>query len=68
MAERKKFLLRINPALWDEINRWAGQEFRSVNAQIEFLLQRAVQERKKGRADPNDASLEDDEASGNDDG
>jgi hypothetical protein len=46
MAERKKLLLRISPALWEEINRWAAQEFRSVNGQIEFLLQRAVEERK----------------------
>lgn len=42
MAERKKFLLRISPALWEELNRWAAQEFRSVNGQIEFILQRAV--------------------------
>jgi len=48
MAERKKLLLRISPALWEEINRWAAQEFRSVNGQIEFLLQRAVEERRKG--------------------
>jgi hypothetical protein len=47
MAERKKLLLRISPALWEEINRWAAQEFRSVNGQIEFLLQRAVDERRK---------------------
>ena len=47
MAERKKFLLRISPALWEELNRWAGQEFRSVNGQIEFLLKRAVDERRK---------------------
>lgn len=50
MAERKKLLLRINPALWEELNRWAGQEFRSVNGQIEFLLQRAVDERLKGKS------------------
>jgi len=50
MAERKKLLLRINPALWDELNRWAGQEFRSVNGQIEFLLQRAVDDRRKGKS------------------
>ncbi len=50
MAERKKLLLRINPALWDELNRWAGQEFRSVNGQIEFLLQRAVDERRKKKS------------------
>jgi hypothetical protein len=47
MAERKKFLLRISPSLWEELNRWAAQEFRSVNAQIEFILQRAVNERRK---------------------
>ena len=44
---RKSFLLRINEELWEEMNRWAAQEFRSVNAQIEFILQRAVEERKK---------------------
>jgi len=48
MAERKKFLLRISPALWEELNRWAAQEFRSVNGQIEFLLQRAVDQRRGG--------------------
>ena len=41
MAERKSLLLRISPELWDELNRWAAEEFRSVNGQIEFLLQRA---------------------------
>ena len=48
MAQRKKFLLRIRPQLWDELNRWAAQEFRSVNGQIEYLLQQAVRQRKKG--------------------
>jgi len=47
MAQRKKFLLRISPTLWEELNRWAAQEFRSVNGQIEFLLQRAVDEQRK---------------------
>ncbi|MGE5620601.1 MAG: ribbon-helix-helix domain-containing protein [Sphingomonadaceae bacterium] len=51
MAERRKFLLRISPELWEELNRWAAQEFRSVNGQIEYLLQRAVEERRrKGRS------------------
>ena len=47
MAQRKKFLLRISPTLWEELNRWAAQDFRSVNGQIEFLLQQAVRERRK---------------------
>ena len=51
MAQRKKFLLRMSPTLWEELNRWAAQEFRSVNGQIEFLLQRAVDERRKRRTE-----------------
>jgi hypothetical protein len=49
MAERKSVLLRIRPELWEELNRWAAEEFRSVNGQIEFLLQRAVDDREKPR-------------------
>jgi hypothetical protein len=49
MAERKRFLLRISPELYAELEKWAADEFRSVNAQIEFLLQRSVNERRRGR-------------------
>jgi len=49
-AERKSLLLRIRPELWEELNRWAADEFRSVNGQIEFLLQRASDERSGKRA------------------
>jgi len=49
VAQRKKFLLRIPPELWEELARWAGEELRSVNGQIEFVLQRAVAERRKKR-------------------
>ena len=45
MAERKPFLLRIPPDLWDELSRWAGEELRSVNGQIEWILKRAVEQR-----------------------
>ena len=48
-GKRKSYLLRIDEDLWDELNEWAGQEFRSVNGQIELILQRAVDERKKAR-------------------
>ncbi len=48
MAERKPFLLRIDPSLWKELERWAAADLRSVNAQIEFLLRRAVQQHKSG--------------------
>jgi hypothetical protein len=45
MRPRKSFLLRLDPLLYDALERWAGQELRSVNAQIEFLLRRAVSAR-----------------------
>jgi hypothetical protein len=42
LAERKSFLLRISPELYEAIEKWAADELRSVNAQIEFLLLDAV--------------------------
>ncbi len=47
--EKKAFLLRISPELWAELNRWASDELRSVNGQIEYVLKRAVEERKGKR-------------------
>lgn len=52
MAQRKKFLLRMSPELWNELNRWAADDLRSVNSQIEFILRRAVDERRKSRKAP----------------
>lgn len=52
MAEKKAFPLRLDPALYEAIRRWADAEFRSVNGQIEYLLQQAVEQRKKGSKDP----------------
>jgi hypothetical protein len=46
MMERKSFLLRIDPALWAELEAWAQDDLRSVNGQIEYLLRQAVQKRK----------------------
>ncbi|MGW4215133.1 hypothetical protein ACWEIJ_44680 [Lentzea sp. NPDC004789] len=44
MAERKSVLLRLDPAVHDALSRWANDELRSTNAQIEFLLRRALAE------------------------
>jgi hypothetical protein len=52
MAERKPFLLRIDPALWADLESWAQDELRSVNGQIEYLLRLAVQKRKGGAKSP----------------
>ena len=47
MEGRKSFLLRMDPELWRELERWSQDELRSVNGQIEFLLKQAVQKRKR---------------------
>jgi hypothetical protein len=44
MSDRKTFPLRLDPALYDALQRWAGADLRSLNAQIEFLLRRALRE------------------------
>ncbi|MFI0483389.1 hypothetical protein [Actinomadura sp. 9N215] len=67
MAERKKILLRLDPAVHDALARWAGDELRSTNAQIEFLLRRALGDagrmpgsagRMRGRGRPRKAGTE----------
>ena len=42
MAERKSFLLRLDPATFAALQRWAADDLRSVNGQVEFLLRRAL--------------------------
>jgi len=48
VARRRPFLLRLDPATFEALQRWAGDDLRSLNAQIEFLLRRALQD--AGRA------------------
>jgi len=48
MEPKKSFLLRMDPELWRELERWAQAELRSVNGQIEYLLRQAVAKRKHG--------------------
>jgi hypothetical protein len=48
--ERKPFLLRIPPELWQELEKWAADDLRSVNGQIEFILRQAVAKRKSQAA------------------
>ena len=54
VAERKPFLLRVDPALLEALQRWANDDLRSLNGQIEFVLRRAAQQagRLKERGDP----------------
>lgn len=43
---KKQIVLRLSPSLWNDINKWAEDEFRSINGQIEYLLSEAVKKRK----------------------
>jgi hypothetical protein len=49
VAERKPFLLRVDRELMDAVQRWADDELRSLNGQIEFLLREAVRQRGRDR-------------------
>lgn len=49
---KKSFLLRVDPALWEEIERLAAQELRSANAQVEYLLREALARRGRKPAPP----------------
>jgi len=50
VADRKPFLIRLDPVTLDALTRWANDEFRSLNGQVEYLLTRAL--RDSGRAKP----------------
>ncbi len=59
MESRKSFLLRIDPALWADLEAWAQDELRSVNGQIEFILRQAVARRKgEGKTSVRSSSTE----------
>ena len=47
MADKKRFLLRLNPNLFRALRKWADADLRSVNGQIEFLLRRALKDAKR---------------------
>lgn len=55
--DKKQFALRLDPKLYSALEKWANDEFRSVNAHIEFLLREAV--RRTGRLNKNNTSEED---------
>jgi len=61
MAPRKQFLLRIDPDVWADVEKWAADELRSVNAQIEYILRDAVRRRGRGGRAAGEAAAGDDE-------
>lgn len=54
MKSRKSFLLRLDPALYAALERWAEQDLRSVNGQIEFVLKQAVLARDRKALPPDE--------------
>ena len=56
MPERKSFLLRVDPETFDAIQKWAADELRSVNGQVEFLLRRALRESGRLKGEPASSS------------
>jgi hypothetical protein len=52
VAERKAFLLRLDPAVYEAMQRWAADDLRSLNAQIEFVIRRALQQQGRLRPAP----------------
>ncbi|MBN1213110.1 MAG: hypothetical protein JXA92_11070 [candidate division Zixibacteria bacterium] len=54
MAQKKPFLIRVDPEILKRLQRWADDDLRSLNAHIEFLLRRALQD--TGRLKPDDQS------------
>jgi hypothetical protein len=56
MAVRKQYLLRVDPDLWAEVEKWAADELRSVNAQVEYILREAVRRRGRGGRAAGDAA------------
>jgi hypothetical protein len=65
MAQRKAFPLRLDPAIYDALHRWADADLRSINGQIEFLLRRALYDAGRLPAQSSTDSGESDDAGKN---
>jgi hypothetical protein len=64
MADRKSFLLRVDPELLEKVQRWANDDLRSLNGQIEFLLRRALRESGRERVPDRDGAVPTDDPVG----
>ncbi len=47
MAKKKTFMLRIDPEVYDAVEKWAAQEFRSANGQIEWIITKALRDARR---------------------
>ena len=58
LTQRKAFLLRVDPALLEALQRWANDDLRSLNGQIEFLLRKALGDAGRVRPHPKDGTAD----------
>lgn len=63
MAKKKTFVLRLDPDVYDAVEKWAAQEFRSANGQIEWIIDKALRDarrpvEKKAKDEPEDSESE----------
>jgi len=60
MAKKKSFVLRIDPDVYDAIEKWAAQEFRSANGQIEWIITKALRDARRTVSKTNDENPKED--------
>lgn len=60
MAKKKSFVLRIDPDVYDAIEKWAAQEFRSANGQIEWIITKALRDARRTVMKTTDENPEED--------
>ena len=58
MATKKTFVLRLDPDVYERLEKWAADEFRSTNGQIEWILDQALRKAGRARKDPNPPEIE----------
>jgi len=67
MAKKKSFVLRIDPDVYDAVEKWAAQEFRSANGQIEWIINKALKDARrtvvKGAGDSSGEDVSDSQSS-----
>ncbi len=57
MAKKKSFVLRINPELMEAVERWAADDFRSINGQLEWLIHDALRNAKRLKKDTGEDTI-----------
>ena len=60
MVKKKSFVLRIDPDVYDAIEKWAAQEFRSANGQIEWIITKALRDARRTVVKTNNENPEED--------